>query len=160
MKVRAAGKTDADAIEGLFLVRSDELADAGNDGIERLACIGGKHNDILGNDLSAEIGDSNGGLRRMDVECDDGTLIVELDECGTAATGKSASGALQYPMVSDKLFDDERDGAALETGEPREIGPGDGRAGANEIEEQVPVDLTRSLIGGGLFAGKDKVLHS
>ena len=61
--------------------------------------------------------------------------------------------------IGDEFFDDKRHGAALQAGETGKIGPRDRRTRANEVEEQIPVDLPGSFIGGGLFAGKDKLLH-
>ena len=159
MQISTPGEADSDAIEGLFFVRGDKLANAGNDSSEGLASIGWEDDDVLRYDFSAEISDSDGGLRRMNVERNDGAMIVELNERGAAATWKTACSSLQYPTVCDEFFNNKRDRAALKAGKARKVCPRDGRARADEIKEQIPVDVPGSFVGSGLFAGKDKTLH-
>lgn len=140
-------------------MRGDQLANAGDDSSEGLVSLGREDDDVLGDDLTAEIGNGDGGLCRMDVESYDRAMIIKLNERGATATGKAASCTLQYPAVGNKLFDNEGDGTALETGKPRKIGSRDRRTSADEVEEQIPVNLPGGFVGGGLFAIKDEVLH-
>ena len=58
-RVGAARKTDADAVERFVAVCRDQLANRRDDALDRFGRIGRKRDDILGDDLAAEIGNGN-----------------------------------------------------------------------------------------------------
>jgi len=59
----------------------------------------------------------------------------------------------------DKLFNNLRNGAALQAGHPRKIRPGDGLTAANEIQDHPSVNVPSRLNGGDLRIGKIQAPH-
>jgi hypothetical protein len=57
-----------------------------------------------------------------------------------------AHGSVQNPLIGDEILDDKRDCAALKAGEPGKIGSRDKRASANQIEEEISIDLPGSPV--------------
>src|SRR5438270_11438888 len=58
--------------------------------------------------------------------------------------------AFDQPLFFKQLFGDERDGAALQAGEPCEIGARNLMTQAHQIEQDAAIDFARRLIAGRL----------
>ena len=149
----AAGDADADAVEGAAIIGEDGFHFA-DDGVDGLARVVGKNDDVLGDDPAAEVDDGDGCLRGVNVEGDDGALFVEVQEGGAPAAGEASSRAFNDPTLADERFDDKGDGAALQAGEPGEVCARERLAGTDEIEDEVSIDLARGLVRGAPIAGE------
>jgi hypothetical protein len=55
-------------------------------------------------------------------------------------------------VAFDEVFNDERDGRALEAGDAGEVSSGDGLARADEVEDHAAVDVANAFGGGDLDA--------
>src|SRR5437899_1301820 len=120
--VGAAGKTDADAIERFVAMGRHQLANCRDDALDRLIRIGRQRDDILSDDLAAKIGDDNCRLRGMNIERDYGSLVIQFEKSRSASAGRSSRRAFKDPLLLDQIFDDQRNGAALQTGDAGKIG--------------------------------------
>jgi hypothetical protein len=158
-RICAARQTDADAIEGLVAMRLDELANGGHKRLNRLVGVGRQVDDILCDDLAAEIGDGDGALGRMNVESNDSALVVELQKGGAAATREATCRTFENPLLFDEVFDDQGYRAALQAGDASEIGSRKRLARADEIEDEIPIDLARCFIGRTLPSSESKSLR-
>ncbi len=144
-RIGAAWKTDADAIKRFVAVGRDQLANCRDDALDRLGRIGRQRDDILGDDLAAKVGDRNRRLRGMNIECD-----------RSASAGRPSRRALEYPPLVDQVFDDQRNGAALQAGDASKVGARERLAGPYQIEDKVPINLARRLVRRTLPASKRK----
>ena len=96
-----------------------------------------------------QVGDHEVGARGAHVDGDDAALArVDVEELGLAAARGLALGAFEEDALGDEVVDDEADGAAAGAHEAGEVGAGDGLPGADEVEEDLAVDLA-----GGAAAG-------
>jgi len=89
--------------------------------LDCLGRIGRQRDHILGDDLAAQDGDRNRRLRWMNIERDHGALVVQFEKGRSAAAWRSARRTLKDPPLLDQIFDDQRNGAALQTGDASQI---------------------------------------
>ena len=78
-------------------------------------------------------------------DADDDAVVIEAERGGTASARQTPGRPFEHPRFRDQFFDDQRDGAPLQPGEPRQIGPREGLPGANEVQYEAAVDLARYL---------------
>jgi hypothetical protein len=90
----------------------------------------------------------------MNIERDHGSLVIQLEKRRSAAAGRSSRRAFEYPPLLDQIFDDQRNGAALQAGDAGKIGAGQRLAGPYQIEDKVPVNLAWRLVRRTLPASK------
>ena len=81
----------------------------------------------------------------MNVDGDGNQIFIEPDQGWTPAAGRGCDGAFAHPLFADELLDDLRDGAALESGAACEIGARDGLAGADDLQDDIAVDVPRGF---------------
>src|SRR5262249_41043193 len=154
--IEPARKTDADAFDLLLAASGHDALDGIHQAVAGALGIGGRGHHLLRSELAVGVGERDGGLRRPDIDADDHALIVEAKKSGTTSTRQAAGGTLDDPILLDQLLYDQRDGAALEAGEPRQIGARDRMARAHQVEDDAPVDIAHYLAGGRLhFLGFD-----
>src|SRR5206468_6709662 len=77
-------------------------------------------------------------------------LIVEPQEGRAAAAREASGGTFDDPALVDKLLDDERNGAPLQSGEAREIGSGNGLPAADQAEQDYAIDVAGDVARGHL----------
>src|ERR1017187_9247160 len=130
--VEPAWEADADAFEFLAAAGISDALNALQEVIDGGFGIGRRGDDFAGGELAVGIGQGNGGLLGADVDADDDAVVIEAQERRTAAAGQAAGGALDDPGLIDQLFNDQRNGAALQAAEAGEVGARDGLASANE----------------------------
>ena len=68
-------------------------------------------------------------------------------------------GAFSDPAFLDQLFRDYGDGAALQAGLARQIGPGDGLVRSYQVENDTAIDVSRSLARRDLKVGQIDSSH-
>ncbi len=69
---------------------------------------------------------------------------------GRRPRGAEATGPFAHPVFTNQLLDNLRNGAALQAGAARQVGTGDGLAGADQLENDVAVDAPRGFAGSQL----------
>jgi hypothetical protein len=57
----------------------------------------------------------------MNIERDHGALVVQFEKGRSSAAWRSARRTLKYPPLLDQIFDDQRNGAALQTRDASQI---------------------------------------
>ena len=92
----------------------NHLADLVHDDPDHFLRILGKRNYALSQNLSAQIGDSEGGLTRMDVHGENSTLPIEIEKGWPAAAGKAAHRSLNNPSFCEQFLHNQRNSAPLQ----------------------------------------------
>ena len=106
------------------------------------------------------VGEAHGRRLGPEVHPDDArTLDVEVEKPRPPPARKTADGAFGDPPFCDQLVDDGRDGAALETGPPREVRPRHRLVVPQEVQRDPPVDLPRGLARGDLEVRQIDLAH-
>ena len=81
-------------------------------------------------------------------------IVIQRKLRRTASARRLDCGAFFDPALRLKLLDDGGYGAGLQTGQARQIHPGNGLRGADVFEDQVAIDVAGQLAGGDLYIGK------
>ena len=152
--VDAAGETEADAFEGAVGVLFAELEEGGGEIADAGGGAGGDGDGGAGEDATVDVDGGDDGAAEVNVCDEHGELVVEGDLGGAAAAGGLDGFAFADPAFFEKLLDDGGDGAVLEAGVAGEIDACDGLELADELEDDVAVDLTGELGGGDLHVGE------
>ena len=148
--VVTAGQADSDAFDLLPLAQPNDALDAPDQLVAWPARVRGRGHRFLRSEAAVHIGQRHRGLNGAQIDPDDDPLLVQPEEGGTAAPRQPAGGAFQDPVLLDELFDNQRDGAALQTRNAGQVGARDGLAGADEVQHDAPVDVPNHLARGGL----------
>src|ERR1022692_1632469 len=101
--------------------------------------------------MSVDVGQGHRGLDGPDVDADDDEIVIEAQERRAPAARRPSGGPFQHPMLADQFFDDQRNGAALQSRDARQIGARERLALADQVENNAAIDLARHLAGGDLY---------
>ena len=82
-----------------------------------------------------------------------------MQEARPPPTRSPADGAFSDPAFIDELIHDRGNGAALETGQPGQIGARHRIVPADEVQRDPAIDLARGLARGDLEVGKVDLAH-
>jgi len=82
----------------------------------------------------------------MNVERDHGSLVIQFEKRRPASAWRSSCRPFEYPSLVDQIFDDQRNGAALQAGDASKIGARERLAGPYQIEDKVPINLAWRLV--------------
>src|SRR5689334_24002072 len=105
--------------------------------------------------MGVEIGDREGGAGGADVDADDAdALLVQVQEARPAPARGAADGAFGDPALANQLLGDRGDGAGLQPGMARQIGPGDRLVPAYQVEHDPAVDVAGRFARGYLKVGQ------
>ena len=85
---------------------------------------------------------------------------VEREEGGGPSARAARHGALGDPLLLDQLFDDGGDSAGLKAGGTGKIGAGDGLLRADDLEDDVAIDVARIFARCELDIGEIDTLDS
>src|SRR6185312_6386015 len=105
-------------------------------------------------EAAIEVDDGEDCLARPQVRNENDEIRVERQHCRTAAARALRSGAFVDPALLKKLFDDCRDRAGLQAGEPRKLCASHRLISADQLEDDVAVDVPRHLARGELYVGE------
>jgi hypothetical protein len=112
------------------------------------ACgFGDERDGFAGEEAAVEIDESDDGLVGADVGDEDDHGVVEREQGGGAAAGAAGHGAFGDPLFFDQLLDDGGDGAGLEAGRTGEVGASYGLLRADNLEDDVAIDVARVFAG-------------
>jgi hypothetical protein len=82
----------------------------------------------------------------MDIEGENTSLAVEIEEGRPSATGDLARRSFNNPSFGKQLFDNKRDSTSLQSRSTGKVSSRDRLLGANLIEDQIAVDLASDSI--------------
>ena len=125
------------------------------------ACgFGDERDGFAGEEASVEVDEGDDGLVGADVGDEDDHGVVEREEGGGAAAGTAGHGAFGDPLFFDELLDDGGDGAGLQAGGAGEIGAGYGLLRADDLEDDVAIDVARVFAGCEFDVGEVDALDA
>src|SRR6266851_1442834 len=158
--VDAAGHADADAFEGAIAVCSAHGLHALDDLGDGARGFGDERDGFAGEEASVEVYEGDDGLIGTNVRDEDDHRIVEREKGRGAAARAARHGSFSDPLFFDQLLDDGGDGAGLQSGGAGEVGAGYGLLRADDLEDDVAIDVARVFAGCEFDVGEVDALDA
>ncbi len=156
------GDGHADALAGgnAAMVREQRTNPNAQRRRKRLRIALGRESDHAAERFAKKVGRQQVGLTCPNVDGDDGAAArVDVEKRRLSPANGLAGGAFDDEAALEEVADDEADASPADTHRAGEVGARDRLIRADEIQHDLPVDLSRGALGGDLKANRIDLSH-